>query len=631
MDRPSAEIPAHMFRQFIANIMDYAIYTISPQGVVTSWNAGVERFIGYAQDEFIGRSFSSLCTEEDQAIGRSAEVLRLAERETYESEAWWVRKDGTRFWAEFAINPIRSTEGKLIGFTNVMRDITKRRADQEAQHRTEEQFRLLVQSVTDYAIFMLSPDGLVTNWNAGAERIKGYTAEEIVGSHFSRFYTDDEKAQGLPQRALELAAKEGRYEREGWRLRKDGSRFLANVVIDPIRDIDGTLIGYAKVTRDVTERRESEQALARTKEELFQSQKLDAIGKLTGGIAHDFNNLLNVIVNGLDLLRTEPERSIQHRATETMRRAADRGAALTRQLLTFARQQPFSLAPVQLNKTIAEFESVLRRALPSNITLEVRMPPTLPLVLVDAAQVEVALLNLIVNARDAINGAGQIILEAEIFDGIPAGSMLPDCKYVRVSVRDNGCGMSEEVRQRALEPFFTTKPIGQGTGLGLSQAYGLIQQAQGYIMLASVPGNGTTVSMYFPSLNSAHLDTSAADAAEKVLLVDDQPEVLDMAAHLFRSLGYDVLCANNGSEALEKLGAHQDVAILFSDIVMPGMNGVELAKAARNQLPNLKVILASGYVASSLREHHDELQDFDFMQKPYRLSDLIKKLKSIHA
>jgi PAS domain S-box-containing protein len=620
-----------MFRRFIASIADYAIYTISPEGLMTSWNAGVERFIGYAQDEFVGRSFSSLCTEEDQAVARPAEVLRLAAREPYESEASWVRKDGTQFWAEFTITPIRSTDRKLLGFTNVMRDITNRRTDQEAQHRTEEQFRLLVQSVTDYAIFMLSPDGIVTNWNAGAERIKGYTAEEIVGSHFSRFYTDDEKAQGLPQRALELAAKDGRYEREGWRLRKDGSRFLANVVIDPIRDIDGTLIGYAKVTRDVTERREAEQALSRTKDELFQSQKLDAIGKLTGGVAHDFNNLLNVIVNGLDLLRTEPERPIQQRAIETMRRAADRGAALTRQLLTFARQQPFSPTQVQLRKTISEFEPVLRRALPSSITLEISMSPKLPLVLVDAAQVEVALLNLVVNARDAIEGRGQIVLEADILDGIPAGSALPQGQYVHVSVRDNGCGMSEEVRQRALEPFFTTKPIGQGTGLGLSQAYGLIQQAKGHITIVSDPGNGTTVGMYFPALSSGELDATTADAAEKVLVVDDQPEVLDMAAHLFRSLGYDVLCATNGSDALEKLSAHRDVAILFSDIVMPGMTGVELAKAARTQLPDLKVILASGYIASSLREQHSELENFDIMQKPYRLSDLIKKLKSVHA
>ncbi|MCC2675105.1 MAG: domain S-box protein, partial [Ramlibacter sp.] len=282
-------------RLFISSVTDYAIYMLSPEGKVVSWNAGAERFKGYKAEEIIGQHFSRFYSPEDQATGLPARALKTA-RETgkFEAEGWRMRKDGTRFWASVVIDPIRDASGELVGFAKITRDITEKRAAQEALRESEQRFRMLVQGVTDYAIYMLSPSGEITNWNAGARRIKGYEHDEVVGTHFSRFYTEDDRENGLPQRALKQAAEAGRFEAEGWRVRKDGTRFWAHVVIDPIRNDDGTLVGFAKITRDITERKNAAAALEETREALFQAQKMEAIGQLTGGIAHDFNNLLAV-------------------------------------------------------------------------------------------------------------------------------------------------------------------------------------------------------------------------------------------------------------------------------------------------------------------------------------------------
>ncbi|MET0320470.1 MAG: ATP-binding protein [Duganella sp.] len=483
-----------------------------------------------------------------------------------------------------------------------------------------EQFKLFISSVSDYAIYMLSADGIVCSWNAGAQRFKGYAEAEIVGQHFSCFYTPEDRAAGRPAQVLAQAA-QGRFEDEGWRVRKDGTRFWASVVIDPVHDADGALIGFAKITRDVTERRLAEDTLAQAKEALFQSQKLEAIGKLTGGIAHDFNNLLNVITNGLDLLRVVNDRQVQNRTIDSMERAAKRGASLTQQLLAFARQQPIKPERVNINRTINSFEAVLRRAIRSSIRLEVRLAADVPDVVTDLPQLEAALLNLVVNARDAIDGGGVITLATAV-----AGD------HMTVSVSDTGAGMPEQVVQRAVEPFFTTKEVGKGSGLGLSQVYGLMQQAGGDLAIASTVGAGTCITLRFPAAPpSDEEQVAAADAAEKVLIVDDQPDVLDMATHLFDSLGYQVLAANNGQEALDTLRRHPDIALLFSDVVMPGMSGIELAKTAVARQPALKVILASGYVTSALQEHHPDLDQFPLIGKPYRLSDVIRKLKLVNA
>ncbi|MES2257659.1 MAG: PAS domain S-box protein [Pseudomonadota bacterium] len=624
-------VAADRFRLFVDGVTDYAIYMLSPEGIVSSWNAGAQRFKGYAADEIIGQHFSRFYSEQDRANGVPATALQTAlTHGKFEDEGWRIRKDGTTFWASVVIDPIYDPAGTLLGFAKITRDITERKRASEQLHASEERFRLLVQGVTDYAIYMLSPTGIVTNWNAGARRIKGYEEAEVLNSHFSRFYTDEEVAAGAPMNALRRAVAEGRYESEGWRVRKDGSRFWAHVVIDPIHDQLGTLLGFAKVTRDITERRQAAQELERANAALFQSQKLEAIGKLTGGVAHDFNNLLSVIVNGLGILQRRLAQPEDVRILDAMTRAAARGATLTQQLLTFARRQPLKQENLDLNDVITSFEAMLRRADNGTVRFELDLAPHLPVVKIDAAQLEASLLNLIVNARDAIRDGGAITLRTasvELAKGqvglLPAGS------YVMVEVADTGAGMTSETATKAVEPFFTTKPMGEGTGLGLSQVYGLVQQSNGDLAIHSVLGQGTQIALYFPALAEAEQPAPPANSAlqDKALVVDDQEDVRDMAAAVFGTLGYQVIAVASGGAALEALQQDPAIDVLFSDVVMPGMSGVVLARQARQLYPSLKIILASGYATGALGDDQAAIEDFSFIAKPYTLAQILKELR----
>jgi PAS domain S-box-containing protein len=618
---------ADRLRLFISSVNDYAIYMLSPDGVVVSWNLGAQRFKGYAPHEIIGQHFSRFYVDEDRASGVPAQALETARMTgKFEAEGWRVRKDGTRFWASVVIDPIHDEHGKLVGYTKITRDITEQRDAREELRLSEQQFRMLVQGVTDYAIYMLSPTGEITNWNAGARRIKGYEEAEVVGSHFSRFYTEEDLKRDMPATALRMAADKGRFEAEGWRTRKDGSRFWAHVVIDPIRNGAGTLVGFAKVTRDITERKQAAEQLERANAALFQSQKLDAIGKLTGGVAHDFNNLLNVLTNGLSMLRQRITDADSIRMLDSMDKATSRGAALTQQLLSFARQQPLRPEPRDVGQLITVFESVLRRASRSAVDFEIQVAAKLPAVMLDATQFETAVLNLVVNARDATPDGGRITVSAnarELRTG-EVGS-LPAGRYVVVTVRDTGTGMPADVVSRAVEPFFTTKETGKGTGLGLSQVYGLTQQSNGDLVIDTEVGEGTGVSMFFPAMAGEGLVTESADASEKVMVVDDQPEVLDMVATIFRTLGFEVLTASDGRSALNALNRESGVQLLFSDVVMPGMTGIELARHVRNQFPAMRIVLASGYPPPDVAG----LNDFDFLPKPFSMADVAKKLRAV--
>jgi PAS domain S-box-containing protein len=619
-------LEAERLRLFITRITDYAIYMLAPDGTVASWNAGAQRFKGYSADEIIGQHFSRFYSAQDRAAGVPEQALRQA-RETgkFEAEGRRVRKDGTEFWASVVIDPIRDEAGELIGFAKITRDISEKRAAQEALRESEQRFRMLVQGVTDYAIYMLSPTGEITNWNTGARRIKQYELEEVVGTHFSRFYTDEDRAAGMPSRALAEATSRGRFEAEGWRVRKDGTRFWAHVVIDSIHNEAGELVGFAKITRDITERREAAQALEKAREVLFQSQKLEAIGKLTGGVAHDFNNLLSVITSGLDLLRPAVKDPDGLSLIDSMEKAALRGASLTNQLLTFARQQPVTPEPRELNRVIAAFESVLRRATRSSVKFEIELADELPAVMIDLTLFETALLNLVVNASDATLDGGSIRVTthvSELADG-QVGT-LPKGRYVVVSVQDTGSGMSDEVIARAVEPFFTTKPRGKGTGLGLSQVYGMVQQFGGELKITSHLAQGTTISLYFPTSTQEAIQEPMPPANDKVLVVDDQPDVLDMATEIFRTLGFHVITATSGRQALEILSRTHDIHLLFSDVVMPGLSGVELGKKAQEISPHTRILLASGYTTPA-----GSLRGFQFLPKPYRVADILKKLRAL--
>ncbi|MEO6745676.1 MAG: PAS domain S-box protein [Caldimonas sp.] len=592
------------YRFLVEAVTDYAIYMLDANGVVDSWNPGAERIKGYSAAEIIGQHFSQFYPPEDRQAGRPAIALATAAREgKFEGEGWRLRKDGSRFWAHVIIDPIRDAAGGLIGFAKVTRDLTERRQAEETLRRSQEQFRLLVQGVTDYAIYMLDTEGRVSSWNAGAQRIKGYAEGEVLGRHFSHFYRPEEQRRGEPLRALATAVKEGRYESEGWRVRKDGRHFWANVVIDPIRDASGQLIGFAKVTRDVSERRATQHALERARESLFQSQKLDAIGQLTGGVAHDFNNLLMVIVSSLELVRrrtgTDPK-TVQ--LLENAMQAALRGASLTQRMLAFARRQELKPTAVDIHALVVGMFDLLQRSLGPTVAIQLQLPAGLPRVRVDPNQLELALLNLTVNARDALADGGTITIEAEP-ETHGAVGRLSAGTYVRLKVIDTGSGMDEATLARATEPFFTTKGVGKGTGLGLSMVDGLASQSGGQFVLSSTPGVGTTAELWLPAtetMPASEPDSRAPSTATSaprlvVLVVDDDSLVLSSTMAMLEELGHTVLGASSAAEALQILLGGDTVQLLVTDQAMPQMTGAQLIGRLHDERPALPVILATGY------------------------------------
>jgi len=590
------------YRLLIEAVTDYAIYMLDPSGIVTSWNPGAQRFKGYAPHEIIGQHFSCFYTDEDRATGLPARALETARTEgKFEHEGWRVRKDGTRFWAFVVIDAIRTPAGEIVGFAKITRDLTERKAAEEALRRSQEQFRLLVQGVTDYAIYMLDPAGHVANWNLGAERIKGYRPEEIIGKHFSTFYTDDDRAAGMPQRALDTALKEGRFEKESWRVRKDGTRFFAHVIIDAIRDDAGEVLGFAKITRDITERRDAQQKLDEAREALLQSQKMEAIGQLTGGIAHDFNNLLMAVLGSLELVRKRIDEDPKIlRLIDNAIQGAERGAALTKRMLAFARRQELRQEAVDIPTLVRDMTDLLQRSIGSSVTIETRFPLALPAVWADANQLEMALLNLAVNARDAMPEGGLIIISAHEEMQEETGG------FVRVCVSDTGVGMDEATLQRATEPFFTTKEPGKGTGLGLSMVHGLAQQSGGRFVLKSKPGEGSVAELWLPMARpsiepadeaqaTARLETTGARLALTVLAVDDDPLVLTNTAAMLEDLGHTCLRAATAAQALDILHRSASIDLVITDQIMPRMTGVQLAERIARDWPDLPVMIATGY------------------------------------
>jgi len=611
----------------IQNVIDYAIYMLDRAGIISSWNTGAERLKGYTRDEIVGRHFSEFYSPEDRAAGKPEHALATALREgRFEAEGWRLRKDGTSFWANVVIDLITDEAGEHIGFAKITRDLSERREAEQALRRSEEHFRLLVEGVKDYAIFMLDPAGHVTSWNAGAERIKGYRREEILGSHFSQFYPDAEQSLGTPALALQRALSEGVFQTEAWRVRKDGSHFWADVVISPIHDAEGCLLGFTKITRDLTERKEAQEALARSREHLFQSQKLEAIGSLTGGVAHDFNNLLAVIMGSLELAqRKQAEGSDIALFIDNALQAARRGATLTQRMLAFARKQDLALEPIDLVDCVRDMAQMLERTIGPQIVIATDFPVALPPVLADRAQFELALMNLAVNARDAMPEGGTITIRGE------EGGARTASRFVRISLEDQGEGMDAETLARATSPFFTTKGIGKGSGLGLSMVEGMVEQCGGWLELKSDASSGTTASIYLPVAEAGIATENSRDFSEvleqppehappralRILAVDDDALILMNTTMMLEDLGYEALEAHSGKAALDVLEREQ-VDLLVTDYAMPGMSGRELIDEARQIHPGIKVIIASGY--ADLPSGADS--DIPRLAKPFTQDDL---------
>ncbi|HXR86141.1 MAG TPA: PAS domain S-box protein [Stellaceae bacterium] len=615
------------FRALVDGVSDYAIFMLDPSGVVTNWNAGAERIKGYAANEIIGHHFSEFYTREDRLAGIPVRALETALREgRFEADGWRLRKNGSRFFANVVVTPIRDENGSLMGFAKITRDVTEREEAQRALRETEQQLRLLLGGIVDHAIYMLDPNGVITSWNAGAEKIKGYSAEEILGQHFSKFYTSADRMIGLPARALHTALTTGRYEAEGWRVRKDGSEFWASVALDAIRDDSGRLVGYAKVTRDISQQREMQLALEKTREQLAHAQKIEALGRLTGGIAHDFNNILMVVGGQSEILAQRLSNPQDRRAIEAIADATKRGEALTRQMLTFSRRQRLEPSIVHFGQQIERTRSLLISSLNPNVSVMHAVAPNLWPIAVDPPGFDLALLNLVINARDAMPEGGVVTIAAENVR-LAKGEVTPDLEgeFVAISVTDTGVGIPDDVLPNVFDPFFTTKAPDKGTGLGLSQVHGFAHASGGAVAIASTLGKGTSVTLYFPRVEDEgrREEEPKRGAMHKgaglILVVDDNPEVANVSASLLEQLGYRVKIAHSAAAALDELKSGESFDLVFSDIVMPGaMNGIELARAGKQLYPELPFLLATGYSEAALSAG----DEFTILHKPFTQAEL---------
>jgi PAS domain S-box-containing protein len=588
-------------------------------------------------------------------------VDRVVENNLYFVEFRVIHPDGSVHWIAGRGEIARGEAGQAIRVSGVYYDISDRKAlearmlalneslearvaDRVRQlaataaqlEESERRFRLLIDAVTDYAIYMLDRSGIVVSWNSGAERIKGYSAGEIIGQHFSRFYTEDDRRKGVPQTALAAAERTGKYEAVGSRVRKDGSTFLASVVINAIHDSSGSLLGFAKITRDITEKTAVE-------DQLRQAQKMEAVGHLTGGVAHDFNNLLTVIMGNLDHLeRILPPAQLTDRLISSALRGATRAAMLTQQLLAFSRRQPLLPEVLSVNKLVAGMSDLMRRTIGEAIFVETVLAGGLWPTLADSNQLENALINLAINARDAMPDGGKLTIET-------ANTHLDDAyarmnaevrpgQYVGIFITDTGTGMAPETAAQAFEPFFTTKEIGQGTGLGLSQVYGFIKQSSGHVRIYSEVGEGTTVKLYLPRYRGAEdLTDESAEThgvprgrAEVVLVVEDDPDVRDYTVEMVSDLGYTVLSAVDGASALRQLDSHREVALIFTDVVLSGgMNGRQLAEQALRRRPRLKVLYTTGYARNAIIHQGRLDPGVEVIFKPFTYSNIATKLRQI--
>jgi PAS domain S-box-containing protein len=618
------------FRLLVQGVTDYAIYMLDPDGHVALWNRGAQRFKGYTEEEIIGQHFSRFYTDEDRRTGLPQRALETAAREgRFEAEGWRVRKDGTHFWAHVIIDAIHDEQGQLVGFAKITRDITERKNAQEVLRRSEERFRMLVQGVTDYAIYMLDPEGCVTNWNVGAQRIKGYTEAEIVGQHFSTFYTAEDREAGVPVLALDTAAREGRYEKEGWRVRKDGSRFFAHVIIDAIRDEQGQLVGFAKITRDISERKAAEEALEKARAEAQEAQKMAAIAQLSAGIAHDFNNLLTVVMGNLDMLKRAKEER-RPRLIDNALHAVEQARKLTGKLLAFSRRQTLFPEPVDLKGMIAGMDDMLTQSLRGDIRLELDLADGVWPVEVDPTQLQIALINIAVNARDAMPKGGTFRVKIE-------NTVLrhgPMREAVAISLSDTGIGIPPDALSQVFEPFFTTKEVGHGTGLGLAQVHGFAQQSGGSVDIRSEVGRGTTMTLYLPKGQApARRPPQRPEVATghsrplRILLVEDNHQVANIATSLLNERGHSVTHAESADEALGILDAGLTFDLVFSDLVMPGeQDGLDLARTIRGRWSALSVLLATGYSEAASRATEE---GFTLLIKPYKPEALMSAIQRV--
>jgi two-component system cell cycle sensor histidine kinase/response regulator CckA len=617
-------------------------------GVIITWNSGAERLFGYAAGEMLGQRMevlypSNRIAEEDALLARIAQGEQV---EQYLTER--VCRDERLITVSLAMSPIRDETGTIVGVASVSRDASERQ-------RAEAKFRGLLEAAPD-AILGINVDGVMVLANAQAERLFGYRREELVGQLVETLVPDAVRAVHPRHRQKYFTDPQARPMGAGMQLacrRKDGSEFPAEISLSALETEDGLLVSAA--VRDVSERLEEQAERERLKaqaererleRQLHQAQRLESLGQLAGGVAHDFNNLLGVILNYLAFVAEELEtdgsdatRRADARAdVAQIRRAAERATALTHQLLAFARREVVRPRVIDLNDVVIDVRELLIRTLGEHITLMTNLSPTVAPVLADPGQIEQILVNLAVNARDAMPTGGTLTIETDdtaLDTDQAAAWQLPAGPYSLIRVTDTGTGMPQETIDRAFEPFYTTKPKGHGTGLGLATVYGIVVQADGRIRITSEPGHGTTITALLPvtdqrpdTLTPAPHRHTGRGRGETILLVEDEDALREVTRRILTRNGYTVITAANGAEALTAAAGTPRIDLLLTDVIMPEMVGKDLADRIRALRPTTRVLFMSGYAQPILTSQGILDPTVTLVAKPFTEPDLLAEVRN---
>lgn len=599
------------------------------------WNPAAEKTFGYSSGEVKGKSLQDniVPPSEAAALEKMKEgILRGDRQEPGKSLLRNLHKDGRVLLCEWYHCPLRDMQGNFIGLVSMAIDATYR-------HKSEEvQFHLaaILKQTTD-AVIGADLEGNIFSWNHGAEAMYGYSLEEIIGRPVTLLSPPDHQVEMSKMLARALKGIVTNF--EAVRIKKNGDLLEVSTTISPIKDFRGKAIGVSAISKDITERKRSEDAFRKNEEQMRLAQKMDAVGRLAGGVAHDFNNLLSVIGGNNDFLKASlPPGDARLEEVEEIKRSVQRGAELTKQLLAFGDKQVSQSQPVNLNALSTEMSRMFKRLISAAIHFSLIQDKNLKWIQSDPGQIQQAILNLVLNARDAMPEGGNLVVETkniELFETRQIlGLQIPPGSYVCLSVTDTGTGMNEETQKHIFEPFFTTKGD-QGTGLGLATVYGIVHQWGGYLWVQSVPKAGTTFTLYFPAVEEkAAADAPSAPASgptpgsETILVAEDEGPVRKIVVRALENHGYRVLQAGNGIEAIQQAWNYQDtIHLLLTDAVMPKMNGKELSDELKRARPQMVILFMSGYPREVLSQQGKIDPSIHLIQKPFSNDELAERVR----